>query len=149
MADAARYLGLSPQTTLDLVSLGLLFAERGPDLDGSPHWAFSPQAVTECYDEVAKGVLPWVLDSTTMDLTQAAQILSVVGLDVAGILKHVAQRELYGHLPERSGGCSVRLKSAPFSSSARPSGDGLTPRRLPSGWGCGKPPSYGGPKRGC
>lgn len=104
LEDAARYLGLSQQGTLDLVGAGLLFAERGPEIDGSSHWAFSKQAVTECYSEVANGLLCYAPAGAVIDLVGATQILSAVGLDATGILKSVAIGELRGFLPGKSRG---------------------------------------------
>lgn len=99
LEDAARYLGLPQRDTLDLVSAGLLFAEHGPEVDGSSHWTFSKQAVTECYSEVAKGLLCFTPGRAIIDLTGAAQMLSAVGLDVTGILQCVTNGELRGYLP--------------------------------------------------
>ena len=113
LADAAKYLGLSEQITMDLSRRGLLFAKRNPDVGGHLDWAFSPQAVTECYYEVEKSVMYWGVASAMADLTQAAQILAVVGLDIVGILQQMAERNLTGNLPERSSGLGEMMFHEP------------------------------------
>lgn len=104
LKDATLYLGLSESTTLELVRIGLLFAESGPDVDGSPDWRFSQQAVTECYQEVTKGLVYHIPTRTTIGLVQAAQMLMAVGLNEADILACVANSELHGQLSERFSG---------------------------------------------
>ncbi|MGB5047831.1 MAG: TniQ family protein [Caldilineaceae bacterium] len=107
LVDAAKYLGLTQKDTLGLVHSGLLFAERNPGLDSDPDWAFSLQAVTDCYYEVEKSVLYWTTRTTgiaMINLPHAAQMLSAIGLDVVGLLMQMAERNLIGHLPERSCG---------------------------------------------
>jgi len=102
--DAVQWLGLPEHVVLRLVKADLLFAEHGPDVDGSHCWKFSKQAVTECYYEVTKHLRQFTLEAAAIDLAEAARILSPVGLDEVGILKRVARGRLacYVSLDENS-----------------------------------------------
>jgi hypothetical protein len=92
--DAIRWLGLPEQIVLGLVKADLLFAEHGPDVDGSRCWTFSKQAVTECYYEVTKNLRRYAPEAAVIDLAEAARILSPLELDGVGILKRVARGRL-------------------------------------------------------
>jgi hypothetical protein len=45
---AALLLGVPDEAVLEMVSVWLLQAERGPSIEGSPEWAFSKEAVSTC-----------------------------------------------------------------------------------------------------
>lgn len=104
LAEVTRWLGLSERIVLVLIRADLLFAERGPEIDGSSCWMFSRQAVTECYYEVTKNLRRYTPGSPTIDLDEAARILSALGLDEADILQRVASGKLTCYLSWRSGG---------------------------------------------
>jgi len=102
--EAAKWLGLSERIVLELVRADLLFAECGPEIDGSRCWVFSKQAVTECCYEVTKHLRRYVPGCAMIDLGQATQMLLRLGYDEAHILKHVARGNLVGYLPTGSRG---------------------------------------------
>jgi len=96
--EVVRWLGLSEPIVLNLVKADLLFAERSPETDGSSRWVFSRQAVTECYYEVTKNLRRYIPECPTISLGEAAQILSVLELDEADILRYVARGKLTCYL---------------------------------------------------
>jgi hypothetical protein len=50
---AAAILNVPPLTVLEMVRRGLLKAEYGPYLDGSPEWLFSEAGITECWTSIS------------------------------------------------------------------------------------------------
>ena len=90
LEEVSRWLGLSEPMVLNLVKADLLFAERSPETDGSSHWVFGKQAVTECYYEVTKNLRRHTPECPAVSLDEAAQILVVLELDKAGLLRYVA-----------------------------------------------------------
>jgi hypothetical protein len=92
LEDAARWLGLTKSIVVDLVRVGLLTAEHGPDEDGCRQWTFSKQNLDRCYGEVAKGVRTH--GPAYSSLAEAARTLAGLGLKVADILKLVADGKL-------------------------------------------------------
>jgi predicted site-specific integrase-resolvase len=109
LQETAARLGLSEDVTLDLVDVDLLQAERGPSVDGSNRWMFSIEAVDQVLEDVATQ-----LDSSRVrnmvDLTTAAKMLSIVGLNAARVIKCVADGEIraYGEPPLRLGALCFR-----------------------------------------
>lgn len=96
--EAAQLLNLSPTITVDLVKIGLLSAERGPSVGDTYQWRFIPQALESCVSRIAEHVRPSPQAvSAGASLVQAAQILAPVGLNVARILKRVADGRLTGY----------------------------------------------------
>lgn len=96
--EVARWLGLSEPIVLNLVKADLLFADRSPESDGGSRWVFSKQAVTECYYEMTKNLRRYTPECQTIGLGKAAQILSVLELDEADILRYVARGKLTCYL---------------------------------------------------
>jgi len=102
--DVIQWLGFSEPIVLGLVKANLLFAEHGPDIDGSRCWKFSKQAVTECYYEVTKHLRPFTPEAAVIDLAEAARILSPLGLNEAGILKQAATGRLVCYVSSEESG---------------------------------------------
>ena len=94
LEEVSRWLGLSESMALNLVKADLLFAERSPETDGSSHWVFGKQAVTECYYEVTKNLHRHTPGCPAISLDEAAQILAVLELDKADLLRYVAAGKL-------------------------------------------------------
>jgi DNA-binding transcriptional MerR regulator len=97
-AQAAKWLGVTERMVVDLVSAGLLAAERCP-ADGYPYWAFRPSALLQCLERVSKYVEcgPDQLSNcgdSLVNLTQATRLLFVVGLNALSILSCVAEGRL-------------------------------------------------------
>lgn len=102
--EVSRWLGLSESVILGLVRAGFLFAERGPEVDASPCWVFSKQAVTECYYEVTRNLRQYVPDTKTIDLSRAVQILSGLEVDETKILEYIMKGRLTCYLPKDTRG---------------------------------------------
>ncbi len=47
-------MGLSEDEVVDLFEVGLLAAERGPDVDSGEFWMFSKQAIEECLNKIER-----------------------------------------------------------------------------------------------
>src|SRR6266851_1404238 len=97
-AQAAIWLGVTERMVVDLVSAGLLAAERCP-ADGYPFWSFRPSALLQCLESVSKYVecRPDQVSNcgdSLVNLTQATRLLFVVGLNAVSILSCVAERRL-------------------------------------------------------
>lgn len=103
LEETAHWLGVSKDVALDMVRLGLLAAERGPDVRGGNQWMFSKQAIAQCLEKVKDhlGRSPITCDRV-VNLATAERMLSIVGLGAAGILKRVVDGKLYGHCPRKS-----------------------------------------------
>src|SRR5260370_3418464 len=97
-SEAAEWLGVTQSMVIDLVNVGLLVAERNPG-EGYPHWAFHKSALVDCMAKVLKGVESCTPDQigekdSCVDLTGAARLLFVVGLNAASVLSYVAEGKL-------------------------------------------------------
>ncbi len=93
LEDAARWMGLSEDEVVDLFEVGLLAAERGPDVeDGGEFWMFSKQAIEECLNKIERRLYDNPYNK--VNLTVAEEMLSDAGLDAAAILKCVADGDL-------------------------------------------------------
>ncbi len=97
-SEAAEWLGVTQSMVIDLVNVGLLVAERNPG-EGYPHWAFHKSALVDCMEKVLKGVESCTPDKigekdSFVDLTGAARLLFVVGLNAASVLSYVAEGKL-------------------------------------------------------
>lgn len=96
--QAAKWLGVTERMVVDLVSAGLLAAERCP-ADGYPFWAFRPSALLQCLESVSRYVecRPDQVSNcgdSLINLTQATRLLFVVGLNAVSILSCVAEGKL-------------------------------------------------------
>jgi DNA-binding transcriptional MerR regulator len=105
-AEAAEWLGITERMVIDLVNVGLLFAERNPR-EGYTHWAFHKSALIDCMEKVLKRVESCAFDKidekdSVVDLTGAARLLFVVGLNAASVLVYVAESKLRAYCsPDR------------------------------------------------
>jgi excisionase family DNA binding protein len=98
LADTAAYLGLSEDVTADLVKIGMLRAERGPDVDQSAQWFFLPTDVDDCLDRILEGVRYWNCESqNAIDLATAARKMNVMGFNAAAILRHISEGKVPGY----------------------------------------------------
>ena len=117
-AQAAIWLGVTERMVVDLVGISLLAAERRP-ADGYPYWAFRPSALLQCLERVSKHVerCPYQegdsLD-TLVNLTGAARLLFVVGLNATSILSNVAEGRLRAY---QVAGRELKLGSLHFDRS--------------------------------
>jgi len=111
LESTARIMGISNDVVIDLVELGVITAERGPDLDGSS-WLFSETVVRDFGARVL-GFCTYLRDSgydNKVDLTKAAQKLSAIGLNMAQILKRVGDGDMRCYvLPQPSNFCDLRF----------------------------------------
>ncbi len=99
LQSASLFLGLSEEATVGLVHVGLLEAERGPTADGSQHWLFTPTALEGCTSNVTKWVRQVNNNSFTrfVDLTTAAKMVSVIGLNGVKLLREVRDRRIFAY----------------------------------------------------
>jgi excisionase family DNA binding protein len=103
LEEAVSWLGVSKDVALDMVKVGLLVAESGPDLDEANGWLFSRQAVVECLENVRVHLGRYSIASErVVDLGTAARMLSIVGLSAAGVLKRMVDGKLYGYCSRRN-----------------------------------------------
>jgi DNA-binding transcriptional MerR regulator len=101
-AEAAEWLGITESMVIGLVNVGLLVAERNPG-EGYPHWAFHKSALVDCMEKVLKRVESFAPDKidekdSFVDLTGAARLVFVVGLNAASILSFVTEGKLLTYL---------------------------------------------------
>ncbi len=118
LAEAAKCLGATEQMVLDLMKVGLLFAERAP-AEGYPYWTFSKSVLIECLEKVSKHVNNFssrkdVERGSLMNLAEASRQLFVVGLNAAAILLCVAEGELKAYCPAEQ---KLRLDALRFERS--------------------------------
>ncbi|MBX3060840.1 MAG: TniQ family protein, partial [Anaerolineae bacterium] len=88
LADAATVLGLSKSVVLDLVEIGVLMAVRGPAVDETNSWQLAQESITGLVEQIeARARHYYDRDSTPVNLTYAAQVLSPYGYKVAGVIQ--------------------------------------------------------------
>jgi predicted site-specific integrase-resolvase len=88
LADAAAVLGLSKSVVLDLVEIGVLAAVRGPAVDETNSWQLAQESITGLVEQIeARARHYYDRDSTPVNLTYAAQVLSPYGYNVAGVIQ--------------------------------------------------------------
>jgi predicted site-specific integrase-resolvase len=105
--EAAHLLGISRSVVVDMVSTGLLTAERTPGVDGAAHWLFHPQAIDECLDAVMS-VVHLSNASGNVSLMKATQMLTPMGVNAAALLRYVADGTLQAYrLPTEPIGLST------------------------------------------
>ncbi len=98
--EAARLLGLSRDLVVDLTKIGLLVAARGPSVDGGDQWFYSKETISNALNMVGQNVFDGLVPpDVKIDLTMAAQKMTVVGLNAAGILKSVANGKIRAFRP--------------------------------------------------
>jgi len=101
LQEAAEWIGVSDSIVLDMTRIGLLDAERGPDVDGSAHWMFGKGSIGACLESVAKHVLSVAkLPLEVADLAAVARMLACVGLNAAGVIERVADGKLRCYYPK-------------------------------------------------
>lgn len=96
LTETADRLGVSEEVVVAMVEEGLLKAERGPSTGDGVQWLFSGAVVEECVIQIA-AERRYKSAAGLIDLTTAAKMLAVVGLNAAGVLRLVAERKLRGY----------------------------------------------------
>lgn len=93
--EAAWWLGLSVEITLDLAQVGVLVVEHRTGRDDGEGWMLSKQSIVDLWSNVA--TIPCVTTSTVqglVDLSTAVQTLNAVGLNAADIIECAITGEL-------------------------------------------------------
>jgi hypothetical protein len=109
LEEVAADIGVSRGTVEELLGTRLLQAERGSNIEGSPHWLCSRRSVNECLARIYRCVeaLPQgqgqevagrrarkSRHAPLLSLDAATQMLSIVGLTAGCVLEHLAEGSL-------------------------------------------------------
>ena len=98
--QAAWWLGLAIDVTLDLAQAGLLTSECRSGLNGSMHWLIHKQSVVDLWSAVmAKANLTLHALPEMVTLGTATQRLKAIGLDAAGLVERAAAGNLHAYRP--------------------------------------------------